>query len=91
MMDIKELIEQAGGSAKVASELGVTRQAVWNWISRGQVGSAHAWTLAKLAKVRASQIRPDVFLKNKNAPAKGLTGATAPGQEGEGEQPCTAA
>ena len=89
-MDIRELIAQAGGSAKVAKELGVTRQAVWNWINRGRVGSAHAFKLAKLAKMRPSQIRPDVFLKN--APAKVSTGAALQGPiRGEGERPCTAA
>jgi DNA-binding transcriptional regulator YdaS (Cro superfamily) len=83
-MEIRDIVQQCGGATVVATQLGVTRQAVWNWINRDQVGSAHAWKLAKLAKIKPTDIRPDVF--GKSAPAKVRTGAAAPKvEQGEGE------
>jgi len=64
-LQIRELVNSAGGATKVALALGVSRQAVWGWCKRGQIGAAHAYQLARLCKVPPATLRPDIFLKKK--------------------------
>lgn len=68
-MDLESVIRKAGGASEVARKLNVSRQAVHGWLSREQVGAAHAWQLAGLIGIDPALIRPDVFLPSKkNAP-----------------------
>ena len=68
-MNIETAIKQAGGASEVARRLTISRQAVFGWLSREQVGAAHAWQLAQLIGIDPALLRPDVFLPaKKNAP-----------------------
>jgi transposase-like protein len=51
---VEAAVELAGGVTKVAKELGVSRQAVYNWIAVGNMTQArfkHTTALSKLSKV----------------------------------------
>jgi transposase-like protein len=51
---VEAAVELAGGVARVARELGVSRQSVYNWIAAGDMTKArfkHTAALSKLSKV----------------------------------------
>jgi transposase-like protein len=51
---VEAAVELAGGVTRVAKELGVSRQAVYNWIAVGDMTKArfkHTAALSKLSKV----------------------------------------
>lgn len=51
-------VRLAGGVSKLAAELGVTRSAVSQW---GDVPMERVFEVARLAKIPAHEIRPDVI------------------------------
>ena len=64
-MNLETAIKQAGGASEVARRLNISRQAVFGWLSREQVGAAYAWQLAQLIGIDPALLRPDVFLPAK--------------------------
>jgi DNA-binding transcriptional regulator YdaS (Cro superfamily) len=58
---VQELIKRAGGVYKVAEELGVTRQAVEQWIGANRIPAERALAVARLAQARPSEVRPDIY------------------------------
>lgn len=62
-MKVSKIIELAGGVYPVAKRLGITRQAVQLWISNDRIPTVRVKVLSKLANVRPSEIRPDIFDK----------------------------
>lgn len=56
-------ISSAGGQAKVAKALEISRQAVFSWSQRGQVPADKVMILCHLVahRVTPEQLRPDVF------------------------------
>ena len=62
MQDLKAIttkaIEQAGGGAMLARELGVTRQAVYQW---KLVPPQHVLDVERITGVSRHQLRPDLF------------------------------
>jgi len=57
-MDIKELLAKAGGAYKVAAEIDVASQWVYQW---KQVPAKHVVAVSRLSGVPPEQIRPDIF------------------------------
>ena len=58
---VKEIIERAGGIYRVAEELGVTRQAIEQWIGADRIPAERVLAVARLAQARPSEIRPDIY------------------------------
>ena len=56
-------ISSAGGQAKVAKALEISRQAVFGWVQRGKVPADKVMILCDLVahRVTPQQLRPDVF------------------------------
>lgn len=56
-------VATAGGQAKVAKALDISRQAVFSWVQRGQVPADKVMILCDLVahRVTPEQLRPDVF------------------------------
>lgn len=57
-MDIKTIIEKAGGLSAVARKCGISRQAVFQW---KVVPVAHVAQVAKITGLSRRMIRPDVY------------------------------
>jgi DNA-binding transcriptional regulator YdaS (Cro superfamily) len=57
-MEIQKIIEKAGGARAVAERLEISTQAVYKW---KRVPAEHARTVAKMAKIKARDVREDVF------------------------------
>lgn len=57
-MDVKELINKAGGARKVAEMCGVSHQAVYNWVN---IPAPHVLRFSRLLDIPPETIRPDVF------------------------------
>jgi len=60
-MEIKTVIERAGGIYAVAEASGLTRQAIEHWVKTGVVPAERVLALAEMASVRPSEIRPDIY------------------------------
>jgi DNA-binding transcriptional regulator YdaS (Cro superfamily) len=60
-MTTQELIEKAGGTYVVADHLGVTRQAVEYWSRADRIPGDRVLAIARLAQVRPSDVRPDLY------------------------------
>ncbi len=56
--------EQWGLAARLAKELGITREAVWQW---RQVPARHALMVAKLLRLPRHEVRPDLYPPPKRA------------------------
>jgi DNA-binding transcriptional regulator YdaS (Cro superfamily) len=56
--DVRQIIIRAGGHAALASRLGRARQTVYQW---QQIPAKYAKTVARLARMRVADVRPDVF------------------------------
>lgn len=54
----KRAIEAAGGSAKLGTALGITRQAVEDW---DKVPPKHVLRVEQLSGVSRYQLRPDIY------------------------------
>lgn len=64
--ELKALIERLGGPTKVSEAMSTPdrplgQSAVSNWTLRGRVPAEHCASLARLAGVDPSVIRPDIF------------------------------
>lgn len=60
-MSVEEVVERAGGRRAVALRLGITRQAVYQWIAQNEVPAARVPALSALSGVPGEQIRPDLY------------------------------
>ena len=58
---VADIISRAGGVYRVAEELGVTRQAVEQWIGSNRIPAERALAVARLAQARPSEVRPDLY------------------------------
>ncbi|MBP6188982.1 MAG: helix-turn-helix domain-containing protein [Azonexus sp.] len=72
MNPIKTAIDHVGGNSRLAGAVGVTPQAVHNWIVRGRVPADYCPSIEKATsgRVRCEDLRPDVdwgFLRNTQA------------------------
>ena len=54
-------VRRMGGPSAVSRKLGVSRQAVYNWIDANRVGAWHVWAFANLAGLTPKELRPDMF------------------------------
>lgn len=54
-------IKEAGGYSKISQQLGVTRQAVWEWCHKTNVPATRVIALSKVINMPPEHIRPDVF------------------------------
>ena len=54
----EQAVKKAGGGAKVARPLNLTRQAIYQW---KRVPAEHVLTLERLSGVPRYQIRPDIY------------------------------
>lgn len=54
----QEAIKRAGGAAKVASFLGLTKPAVYMW---KEVPLAHVYAMSKLSGMAGHEMRPDHY------------------------------
>jgi hypothetical protein len=57
-MEIQKIIELAGGARRVSERLDISTQAVYKW---RQVPANHARKVSKMAKIKVSDVRADVF------------------------------
>ncbi len=57
-MDIKIVLEKAGGIRVVAQELGLSTQAVYGW---RKVPSRHVIKVARMAKLKPEDVAPEMF------------------------------
>lgn len=70
-MDIKQVIERAGGAAHIAQVLGITRQAVHQW---RKIPIDRVLTIERLSGVNRREIRPDkAFLWEDSTVPKGTS------------------
>ena len=62
-VDVRKVIEAAGGQSKVASSLGIERQSVWRWVEKNRIPAERCRELEQLTDgaVTAEQMRPDIF------------------------------
>jgi DNA-binding transcriptional regulator YdaS (Cro superfamily) len=59
---IEQAIRMAGGSTKLGRELGITRQAVEAWKTKGRVvPPEHVLAIEKLTGVSRYELRPDIY------------------------------
>ena len=63
-MEIKNIIEKAGGARAVADLTGVSVQAVYQWKT---VPAPHVLKMAEVLRVDPYELRPDVFPKPRRA------------------------
>ncbi len=57
-MDIREIIEQAGGAVALAERLGISKTAVYNWKI---VPPLRVNEVAEITGLAPHEIRPDIF------------------------------
>lgn len=57
-MDTREIVKRAGGVVRVSAELGLAPSSVSVWT---RVPPRHARTVAKLAGLHPSDVRPDLY------------------------------
>lgn len=60
-MNAKEIVDKAGGVYEVAEAIGVTRQAVEQWIAADRIPAERALAVAELAEMSPADIRPDIY------------------------------
>lgn len=58
---LTEAVKAAGGPTAVAAQVGVTRQAVWNWTKKGQVPLEYIPAVEAALGVSRYDLRPDYF------------------------------
>ena len=60
-MEIRSVIEKAGGFRVVAGAFNLSPQAVYDWDRQGRVPPKHVYKLARMAKVKPESVNPEMF------------------------------
>ena len=70
-IDLKKIIEDAGGYSKVARKLGITKQVVWSWVHVLD-GMPPEWVnkFSLKFEVPRNELRPDFYPKSREKPLK---------------------
>ena len=55
---VRKAAEKVGGQYALASELGVTYQAIWKW---ERVPSRHCQRISSLSRISRKRLRPDIY------------------------------
>jgi hypothetical protein len=64
-MQVKEVIERAGGVVSVADAFGINRHSVYGWIYKNEVPAHRVPILSRMSDIPAEIIRPSMFVPKK--------------------------
>lgn len=60
---IEKAVEKAGGAARLAERVGVTRQAVYIWIESGEVPAGSVIAVFDATGVPVTELNPTIYPK----------------------------
>ena len=60
---VDKAVRLAGGQTALAKHVGISRQAVEQWVKKGRIGLTNCYAVANHTGMTLTELRPDIYRK----------------------------